>query len=223
MRTRELTKEQLWSYLYDYETIGMGSYGIVQKIDDETCVKIYYKDIFDAYQKDDISLLDPEIDRRLSTEKEMLEKECGVVDYKAVYENNRTKLELLTQMGYISKVLYYRGYKIGIEMPYYKGYVSLYDAKEKLSQDERSQVLGQVRNRLDALMTANIYPEDLSCSSVLVNLETLDVALVDLDDAWTRYDTDEYLNEHPLVKRSLLSHCNGRFRQISKNSPEDLL
>ena len=206
----ELTKEELENYLFNLETIGMGSNGLVQKLDDDTCIKIYYKDIYDVYSSKDINLLDDIIERHKKIKTDF-------------YDNERQKLELLTQMGYISKVLYYRGYKIGIEMPYYKGYVSLYDAKEKLSQDERSQVLGQVRNRLDALMTANIYPEDLSCSSVLVNLETLDVALVDLDDAWTRYDTDEYLNEHPLVKRSLLSHCNGRFRQISKNSPEDLL
>ena len=79
----ELTKEELENYLFNLETIGMGSNGLVQKLDDDTCIKIYYKDIYDVYSSKDINLLDDIIERHKKIKTDF-------------YDNERQKLKLLT-------------------------------------------------------------------------------------------------------------------------------
>ena len=199
----ELTKEELENYLFNLETIGMGSNGLVQKLDDDTCIKIYYKDIYDVYSSKDINLLDDIIERHKKIKTDF-------------YDNERQKLELLTQMGYITKVLYYKGYKIAVEMKLYKDYVMLYDAIRQLDTNKKELVYFKIKNKMSELINNNIYPIDLSTANILVNLESLDVVFIDLDDFGTRYDTDDFFADNPLVKRNLLLSCNSRLREIKE-------
>ena len=199
----ELTKEELENYLFNLETIGMGSNGLVQKLDDDTCIKIYYKDIYDVYSSKDINLLDDIIERHKKIKTDL-------------YDNERQKLELLTQMGYITKVLYYKGYKIAVEMKLYKDYVMLYDAIRQLDTNKKELVYFKIKNKMSELINNNIYPIDLSTANILVNLESLDVVFIDLDDFGTRYDTDDFFADNPLVKRNLLLSCNSRLREIKE-------
>ena len=199
----ELTKEELENYLFNLETIGMGSNGLVQKLDDDTCIKIYYKDIYDVYSSKDINLLDDIIERHKKIKTDF-------------YDNERQKLKLLTQMGYITKVLYYKGYKIAVEMKLYKDYVMLYDAIRQLDTNKKELVYFKIKNKMSELINNNIYPIDLSTANILVNLESLDVVFIDLDDFGTRYDTDDFFADNPLVKRNLLLSCNSRLREIKE-------
>lgn len=213
MLEKNITKEELWDYLFNKKTIDMGSYGIVKKIDEDTCVKIYYKDIFDAYASKDINKLDYLIECQLSVQKTLLEISS---DCKEVEEMTRKKLELLSEIGYINKVLYYKGYKIGIEMNIHKNYIKLHKAINKLSKDEKEIITQKIDNKLDELINNNIFPIDLSSSNILINLETLDVVLIDLDDIWTRYESDEYFEEKPLIKEGLLKNCNDRLNKTKE-------
>lgn len=199
----ELTKEELENYLFNLETIGMGSNGLVQKLDDDTCIKIYYKDIYDVYSSKDINLLDDIIERHKKIKTDL-------------YDNERQKLELLTQMGYITKVLYYKGYKIAVEMKLYKDYVMLYDAIRQLDKIKKELVYFKIKNKMAELINNNIYPIDLSTANILINLDSLDVVFIDLDDSGTRYDTDDFFADNPLVKRNLLLSCNSRLREIKE-------
>lgn len=199
----ELTKEELENYLFNLETIGMGSNGLVQKLDDNTCIKIYYKDIYEIYSSKDINLLDDIIDRHKKIKTDL-------------YDNERQKLELLTQMGYITKVLNYNGYKIAVEMKLYKDYVMLYDAIRQLDKIKKELVYYKIKNKMAELINNNIYPIDLSTANILINLDSLDVVFIDLDDSGTRYDTDDFFVDNPLVKRNLLLSCNSRLREIKE-------
>lgn len=207
----DLIKEELWHYLFDLEYVGSGSYGIVKRVDDNTCLKLYYKDFFEAFRTKDISKLDDEIDTIRLSKEERIQYSSNA---KEIYENDLTKLELLIQMGYLKNILYYRGYKIGVEMRYYKDYLDLTLAVEKLNKEQIKIVIKQIREKLDQLLKMNIYPRDLSSSNIMVNVETLDVAFIDLDDMCTRYDTEEYLNSKPLVRECLLYDCNNSFNKI---------
>ena len=191
------------------ETIGSGSFGIVKKIDDDTCAKIYYKDIYKFYKSADFTDLDQYIDILLSV------KKPNTINEQEMYENNNKKLELLMQMGLIQKILNYRGYKLGVIMKYYKGFLDLYDASLILNKALIEIILKKIRKQLDIFISNNIFISDLSSSNILVNPDTLDIAFIDLDDIFTRYETDEYLMEKPLVKKRLLSDCNSRFKVIS--------
>lgn len=199
----ELTKEELENYLFYLETIGMGSNGLVQKLEDDICIKIYYKDIYDVYSSKDINLLDDIIERHKKIKTDF-------------YDNERQKLELLTQMGYITKVLYYKGYKIAVEMKLYKDYVMLYDAIRHLDTNKKELVYFKIKNKMSELINNNIYPIDLSTANILVNLDSLDIVFIDLDDSGTRYDTDDFFADNPLVKRNLLLSCNSRLREIKE-------
>ena len=203
-----ITREELFNYLFNCELIDYGCYGIVNKIDDDNCVKLYYKDIFDGFSRKDMDLIDEEIDTRVEIEKYLDEN-----DSELSYLENR-KLELLIEKGFIKEVLMYRNYKIGIIMKYYKGYDTLGFVAKLLDKKEKIIVLKKVRKILDDLLKANIFPQDLSIANILVNIKTLDVVFIDLDDSLTRYDTDLYFKEKPKIKTRLLRDCNDKFKSI---------
>ncbi len=213
----EITKEELENYLFNLETIDRGTYGVIKKLNDDTCIKIYYKDIINTYANKNINLLDNEISLNLSVEKQVLKSSKNS---REIYDNDRQKLAILTKLGYINKVLYYRGYKIGIEMNYYKNYLKLSKSLNLLKKDDVKDIIQKISDKLNELYSYNIYPNDLSIDNILINPETHDIILIDLDDLWTRYDTNKYFAERPQVKESLLDTCNSRLIKI-KNYLEE--
>lgn len=209
----ELSKEDLCNYLFELDDIGIGSFGIVKKINDDVCVKIYYKDIYKTFVSKNINNIDDEINTRLDIQNESIK--LSLLN-KEMYENSITKLELLSQLGYINKVLYYKGYKIGIEMKNYQNYKSLCDAAMYLDMDGIKIIIDIIRLKLDELLTLNIFPRDLTSNNILVDINTLDVVLIDLDDICTRYDTNDYLEKNPRVRKYLLNDCNKKFSHLKQ-------
>ena len=128
---------------------------------------MYYKDIFNTYINKNINLLDNEIDLHLSVEEQVLKSSKNS---REIYDNDRQKLAILTKLGYINKVLYYRGYKIGIEMKYYKNYLKLSNSLSLLNKDDVKDIIQQVSDRLNELYSYNIYPNDLSIDNILINI-----------------------------------------------------
>ena len=92
----------------------------------------------------------------------------------------------------------------------------LYDAIRQLDKIKKELVYFKIKNKMAELINNNIYPIDLSTANILINLDSLDVVFIDLDDSGTRYDTDDFFADNPLVKRNLLLSCNSRLREIKE-------
>ena len=213
MEYKELTKEEVGNILFHLEEVDRGSFGVVKKVNSNTCIKIYYKDIFNTYAKKDINELDDEIDILIS-----VYKASGVdVNVQEIRENERKKLEYLYKIGLLKRILTYKGYMIGIEMQYYRDYLSLKEARYFLNKEDYQQILDRIRKKLDEFMANNIFPQDLSRNNILINIKTLDIIFVDLDDCYTRYENSDYLDKKPLVKKALIDRCNTKYHEIEKS------
>ena len=213
MESKELTKEEIYHILFFLEEIDRGSYGIVKKVNNDTCIKIYYKDIFNTYAKRDINALDDDINLLIK----VYEDTSSDKNTQEIRENERKKLEYLHKIGLVKRVLTYKGYMIGIEMNYYEDYIPLNKARDYLEKENYTEVLYRIRTKLDEFLKNNIFPQDLSRSNILINIKTLDIVFIDLDDCYTRYEDDDYLAKKPLVKQSLFDRCNQKYREIERN------
>lgn len=72
MKTENLNKEELQNLLFKSKVIGQGSYGLIVEYDDNTLLKIYYKDIFETYNSRNIAKIDEEINNRIEVENQMI-------------------------------------------------------------------------------------------------------------------------------------------------------
>ena len=62
MKTENLNKEELQNLLFKSKVIGQGTYGLIVEYDDNTLLKIYYKDIFETYNSRNIDKIDKDIE-----------------------------------------------------------------------------------------------------------------------------------------------------------------
>lgn len=77
MKIINIDKEQLIKFLFDESLfVSMGSNGIISVYDDQTLVKIHYKDIIESYHSRDFTNIEQEIDEKLTLEKKM--KSLGI-------------------------------------------------------------------------------------------------------------------------------------------------
>ena len=72
MKTENLNKEELQNLLFKSKVIGQGTYGLIVEYDDNTLLKIYYKDIFETYNSRNIDKIDKEINNRIEVENQMI-------------------------------------------------------------------------------------------------------------------------------------------------------
>lgn len=61
------------------------------------------------------------------------------------------------------------------------------------------------------LNNLNLYPMDLKEDNILVNPKTLNIAFIDLDDLYTRYEETQYIEEHNL---RLKAKCFDRYLEM---------
>jgi len=213
MESKELTKEEIYHILFFLEEIDRGSYGVIKKVNNDVCMKIYYKDIFNTYAQKNIDALDDDINLLIK----VYEENASNKTVQETRENERKKLEYLYKIGLVRRVLTYKGYIIGIEMNYYKDYIPLSRARDFLERDDYKKILYQIRTKLDELLKNNIFPEDLSRSNILINIRTLDVVFIDLDDCYTKYEDEDYLVKMPQLRKSLTDRCNKKYQEIERN------
>ena len=192
MRIINITKEQLLYLLLNTNSFDHGVYGKLFLVNDKL-YKVYYKDFIDVCMAKNGDKLEIIVDDWL-----MIEKELG---YGLRDPNtNLLKLERLLETkskDLITGVLSYRDLLVGIEMNYYKDYITLSDASEIVSKEELDYYIKVCYELVHDLLLHNIVPTDIKEDNVIVNIKTGDVKLIDLDDIETRYGPDDYISRFP--------------------------
>lgn len=206
MNVIELSKEQLFNLLVNDNFINIGGTGILILVND-SLYKVHYKTFFDTYIQKDIDYLDEEADMILRNSKTYLAEE---------WSKKFDRLEKTFSAGTIKNVLTYRGIFVGIEMIYLRDYITLTKASSKLKEDKLKQIMGNIWHLINNLLENDIAPTDIKEENIMVNIDSLDVKLIDLDGIETRYGYTGYLNEYPYIKHRIIDSFSQMCRRIKK-------
>lgn len=192
MQVIEISKDKFLSYLLNPNPIFQGQFGKIV-LDNNKLYKIYYRDFIKTYINKDECLLDDEVNSLLEIEKltnfELRDP------YKKLNELNRLARTKSTSL--ITGVLSYKGLLVGIQMNYLKNYTTLKEISTRVEDSKLVIYLNKVYELVCNLLMENIVPTDVKEDNILVNEETKDVVLIDLDGSETIYGPDNYLIDFP--------------------------
>lgn len=192
MQVIEISKDKFLSYLLNPNPIFQGQFGKIV-LDNNKLYKIYYRDFIKTYINKDECFLDDEVNSLLEIEKltnfELRDP------YKKLNELNR--LARTKSASLITGVLSYKGLLVGIQMNYLKNYTTLKEISTRVEDSKLVIYLNKVYELVCNLLMENIVPTDVKEDNILVNEETKDVVLIDLDGSETIYGPDNYLIDFP--------------------------
>lgn len=192
MQVIEISKDKFLSYLLNPNPIFQGQFGKIV-LDNNKLYKIYYRDFIKTYINKDECFLDDEVNSLLEIEKltnfELRDP------YKKLNELNR--LARTKSASLITGVLSYKGLLVGIQMNYLKNYTTLKEISTRVEDSKLDIYLNKVYELVCNLLMENIVLTDVKEDNILVNEETNDVVLIDLDGSETIYGPDNYLIDFP--------------------------
>lgn len=192
MQVIEISKDKFLSYLLNPNPIFQGQFGKIV-LDNNKLYKIYYRDFIKTYINKDECFLDDEVNSLLEIEKltnfELRDP------YKKLNELNRLARTKLASL--ITGVLSYNGLLVGIQMNYLKNYTTLKEISTRVEDSKLVIYLNKAYEIVYDLLKENIVPTDVKEDNILVNEETKDVVLIDLDGSETIYGPDNYLIDFP--------------------------
>ncbi len=192
MQVIEISKDKFLSYLLNPNPIFQGQFGKIV-LDNNKLYKIYYRDFIKTYINKDECFLDDEVNSLLEIEK--LTNFELIDPYKKLNELNRLARTKLASL--ITGVLSYKGLLVGIQMNYLKNYTTLKEISTRVEDSKLVIYLNKVYELVCNLLMENIVPTDVKEDNILVNEETKDVVLIDLDGSETIYGPDNYLIDFP--------------------------
>ena len=192
MQVIEISKDKFLSYLLNPNPIFQGQFGKIV-LDNNKLYKIYYRDFIKTYINKDECFLDDEVNSLLEIEK-LTNFELRN-PYKKLNELNR--LARTKSASLITGVLSYKGLLVGIQMNYLKNYITLKEISTRVEDSKLVIYLNKVYELVCNLLMENIVPTDVKEDNILINEETKDVVLIDLDGSETIYGPDNYLIDFP--------------------------
>ena len=192
MEIINLTKEDFLYMLLDDDPFDSGYYGKLY-LKDNKLYKINYRDFMEMLVKDNKLDIDEFVDNDLKI----------LMSFNYNYKNPEYRAKEFDRLkdtktnDLITGVLSYRDLFVGIIMNYYKGYIPLTKAINDLSLEQINCFIDKAKELVYDLMEHGIVPRDIKEDNILVNLETNDVKLIDLDDIHTIYGPLDYVEKYP--------------------------
>ena len=216
MKTENLNKEELQNLLFKSKVIGQGTYGLIVEYDDNTLLKIYYKDIFETYNSRNIAKIDEEINNRIEVENQMIKMKILNKKRIEIIEEKIQQLQQTQSRTLIKGTAIYQGYPIGVFLENYKGYDKLGTVFLDLHENEQKLILDKSASLFADLYKNGIIPRDIKEDNILVRKKDLDVKLIDLDDIETRYEDQDYLQEYPYIRKDAVEAFEKMKKRLLK-------
>jgi len=210
MINKSFSKEEIKKLLFESEVIGHGTYGLIVKYDEDTLLKIYYKDIFDTFYLKNIEIENEMIQMGLKCKTRLKDMISRI-----------QQLENTKSRGLIKGIAMYKECMIGVFLERYKNYDTLTNVFSDLQKADQKRVLDVTANLLVDLYKNGVVPVDIKEDNVMVRKKDLDIKLIDLDDNETRYEDKKYLYEHSYIKKDVINSFEKMKDRLEKiNVPE---
>lgn len=202
MKEIYLEKEKLKDFIIKLEYLKHGGNGIIYKYGNQELVKLFYYNYFKDY---DISIINKTIeDIAIKVDNEHTRK---ILFPNHITQTTKLK-QLITRLDNTSSNDLYKGIIniddtiIGTILNYYKDYNLYQDIHSKLNPRQNIYLLNKIRHQVEELLNNGIYPTDLKLDNIMINKDTLDVKLIDLDDNTTVLtDTKEDYYRYEVARR----------------------
>lgn len=214
MEIIELTKEEFAFLLMNPNHFSRGGFGRLTLIGDKL-YKIYDKELTDLSIED----FDTEIDAWIESEEELAMMGIKRTSTSIKKAKEFERLESTMSSNLITGVLSYNGLCVGVQMNYFANYITLKKAAKTLSKEQISFYLNKAYKSISDLIEHDIVPGDIKENNILVNIDTNDVVLIDLDGAETIYGPAGYVKDFPnrlFEVNTMISNMEYRLKQDIK-------
>lgn len=214
MEIIELTKEEFAFLLMNPNHFSRGGFGRLTLIGDKL-YKIYDKELTDLSIED----FDTEIDAWIESEEELAMMGIKRTSTSIKKAKEFERLESTMSSNLITGVLSYNGLCVGVQMNYFANYITLKKAAKTLSKEQISFYLNKAYKLISDLIGHDIVPGDIKENNILVNIDTNDVVLIDLDGAETIYGPAGYVKDFPnrlFGVNTMISNMEYRLKQDIK-------
>ena len=214
MEIIELTKEEFAFLLMNPNHFSRGSFGRLTLIGDKL-YKIYDRELTDLSIED----IDTEIDAWIESEKELATMGIKRTSASIKKAKEFERLESTMSSNLITGVLSYNGLCVGVQMNYFANYITLKKAAKTLSKEQISFYLNKAYKLISDLIEHDIVPGDIKENNILVNIDTNDVVLIDLDGTETIYGPAGYVKDFPnrlFGVNTMISNMEYRLKQDIK-------
>ena len=198
MKYLELSDNEVINYLSNEDiVIGQGIFGLLCEYNNDSLLKLYYKEFYKAYEMLDIE----EFRKDMNINLKLMKYDMDASSRKQRLENLYHKLQNTSSKDLIEGIILNRNYVIGVILKYYKNYYNLIDYYNKLSNSSKIIVLKRIRELFKELIDNNIYPSDIHERNIIIN-NNLDVKLIDLDGYEVRVEDKKYIERYPYIIKS---------------------
>ncbi len=195
--------------------INIDTDGIIIKYNEDTLIKLYYKNFFNALLNPTPQTLITELDTRKKIEA-FLTKNKGIKPLLKEIQEKIIALNKTKEQGLIKGIITCTNYPVGILLTNYKDYEPLNNIKDTLTKKELQIVLTTVKYLINNLTENNIYPETINEKNIIVRKKDLDVKLINLDTKDTRIETETYINKFPHIPRNVEKNYQEMKKRILK-------
>lgn len=204
MKIIDINKEKFFNMLTNPKPYFLGKDSLLIQ-ENGKMYKIFYRDFINAYNSKRIDRIDYDVDMWFSVENRFdTGKHNPQIKLKEFERLLDTKSKDL-----VTGVLSYRNLYIGLEMTYYSDYITLAKASTLVSKEVLDSYLEKCLILVNDLLDHNIFPCDLKANNVVVNIQTGDVVLIDLDGKQTIYGNQERINDFTYNRKVVVESFNA--------------
>lgn len=202
-----ISKKEFMDMLFTSKPFSFGEFGLLT-LKDNKLYKIYYKDYVDAFITRNPDKIDELIDFYHNSKYIINSNLRDPIN--ALFKYRR--LEKTKSNNLITGVLSYKGIFVGVEMNYFKNYITLREATKSITLEELNMYLNKASVLISDLIVHSILPSDIKEDNILVNLETNDLILIDLDGLETTYGS-----ENPSTKKIIVRDLSEMQKRLKKS------
>ncbi len=221
MKIIELYPQDITNLMKDTNNIiNIDTDGIIIKYNEDTLIKLYYKNFFNALLNPTPQNLITELNTKKSTETFLVENK-GISPLLKEMQKKIIAINKTNEQQQIKGIITCTNYPVGILLPNYKDYEPLNNIKDKLTTEELQKVLTTVKYLINKLTENNLYPETINEENIIVRRKDLDVKLINLDTKDTRLETESYIKEFPHIPRNVEKNYQEIKKRILKKEEEN--
>ena len=204
MKIIDINKEKFFNMLTNPKPYFLGKDSLLIQ-ENGKMYKIFYRDFINAYNSKRIDRIDYDVDMWLSVESRF---DTGKHNPQKKLKEFERLLDTKSK-NLVTGVLSYRNFYIGLEMTYYSDYVTLAEASTLVSKEVLDDYLEKCLILVNDLLDHNIFPCDLKANNVVVNIQTGDVELIDLDGKQTIYGNQACINDFTYNRKIVVESFNA--------------